>query len=164
MKSFCFFELLLSLARFCRKTDFGGVHNFVIINLTKKNVKAKVVYNTGLNKSATLIFFYTLPFSRYDFFFEKIIFHNCFVFWQENLSQPSPKPRSYSLSHDKAVPAVQTGTLQASSSETKLQELQQTMASMPVMRSIMSWLKSLRLHKYRWEIWEVYVVSQNSRF
>lgn len=74
---------------------------------------------------------------------------------QENLApahQPSPKPRSYSLSHDKVAPAIlASAALQSSSSETRLQELQQTMASMPVMRSIVSWLKSLRLHKYRWK-------------
>lgn len=68
---------------------------------------------------------------------------------QENLAQPPPKPRSYSLSNDKALP-VNTGvTLQSSSSETRLQELQ-TMVNLPIMKSIVSWLKSLRLHKYSW--------------
>lgn len=67
---------------------------------------------------------------------------------QENLDHPLPKPRSYSLSSDKSLVNVSM-TLQSSSSETRLQELQ-TMADLPVMKSILSWLKSLRLHKYGW--------------
>lgn len=68
---------------------------------------------------------------------------------QENLSnQTSSKPRSYSLSSDKTLKVV-LPTLQSSSSETRLEELQ-TMSNLPVMKNIMSWLKSLRLHKYAW--------------
>ncbi|XP_044254975.1 protein Smaug homolog 1 [Tribolium madens] len=66
---------------------------------------------------------------------------------QENLSQPPPKPRSYSLSNDKTL--VNLTTLQSSSSETRLQDLQ-ILSNLPVMKSILSWLKSLRLHKYSW--------------
>ncbi|GJQ77364.1 putative translation regulator [Trypoxylus dichotomus] len=66
---------------------------------------------------------------------------------QENL-QHSSKPRSYSLSNDKTFP-LNIATLQASSSETRLQDLQ-TLNNSPAMRSIVSWLKSLRLHKYSW--------------
>lgn len=68
---------------------------------------------------------------------------------QENLSHPIPKPRSYSLSNDKSLPVNVGAALQSSSSETRLQELQ-TMANLPIMKSIVSWLKSLRLHKYGW--------------
>lgn len=68
---------------------------------------------------------------------------------QENLSnQTSSKPRSYSLSSDKTLKVV-LPTLQASSSETRLEELQTT-NNLPVMKNIVSWLKSLRLHKYSW--------------
>lgn len=66
---------------------------------------------------------------------------------QENLQQSS-KPRSYSLSNDKTFP-LHTTTLQSSSSETRLQDLQ-TLNNSPAMKSIVSWLKSLRLHKYSW--------------
>ncbi|KAK9753317.1 SAM domain (Sterile alpha motif) [Popillia japonica] len=66
---------------------------------------------------------------------------------QENL-QHSCKPRSYSLSNDKTFP-LNTATLQSSSSETRLQDLQ-TLNNSPAMKSIVSWLKSLRLHKYSW--------------
>lgn len=65
---------------------------------------------------------------------------------QENLAQSASKPRSYSLSSDKTLPVT---VLQSSSSETRLEELQ-TMANLPIMKSIVSWLKSLRLHKYSW--------------
>lgn len=65
---------------------------------------------------------------------------------QENLAQTMTKPRSYSLSIDKSLPVT---VLQSSSSETRLEELQ-TMANLPVMKSIVAWLKSLRLHKYSW--------------
>lgn len=67
---------------------------------------------------------------------------------QENLSQPPLKPRSYSLSNDKTL-LLNLSSLQSSSSETRLQDLQ-IMANLPVMKSILSWLKSLRLHKYSW--------------
>lgn len=66
---------------------------------------------------------------------------------QENLSQLT-KQRSYSLSNDQSLP-INLITLQSSSSETRLQDLQ-TMNNLPVMKSIVSWLKSLRLHKYSW--------------
>ncbi|KAI4464002.1 sterile alpha motif domain containing protein 4-related [Holotrichia oblita] len=66
---------------------------------------------------------------------------------QENL-QHSCKPRSYSLSNDKTFP-INVATLQSSSSETRLQDLQ-TLNNSPAMKSIVSWLKSLRLHKYSW--------------
>lgn len=67
---------------------------------------------------------------------------------QENLSQPPPKPRSYSLSNDKSL-LLNLSNLQSSSSETRLQDLQ-ILSNLPVMKSILSWLKSLRLHKYSW--------------
>lgn len=67
---------------------------------------------------------------------------------QENLTQQSTKPRSFSLSHDYSLP-INLSTLQSSSSETRLQDLQ-TMNNLPIMKSIVSWLKSLRLHKYSW--------------
>ncbi|RZC33399.1 Smaug -like 2, partial [Asbolus verrucosus] len=67
---------------------------------------------------------------------------------QENLSQPPPKPRSYSLSNDKSL-LLNLTSLQSSSSETRLQDLQ-ILSNLPVMKSILSWLKSLRLHKYSW--------------
>lgn len=64
---------------------------------------------------------------------------------QENLNKPPvQKQRSYSLSSDN--PLLLNPQLQTSSSETKLQDLQ----NQPSMKSIMSWLKSLRLHKYSW--------------
>lgn len=66
---------------------------------------------------------------------------------QENLSPPLTKPRSYSLSHDKTVTIH--SAVQSSSSETRLQELQ-SLNNLPVMKSIVAWLKSLRLHKYSW--------------
>ncbi|XP_065159039.1 protein Smaug isoform X1 [Atheta coriaria] len=66
---------------------------------------------------------------------------------QENLHQQSMKPRSYSLSSDKTINLH--NTLQSSSSETRLQDLQM-MNNQPIMRSIVGWLKSLRLHKYSW--------------
>lgn len=66
---------------------------------------------------------------------------------QENLAQPPQKPRSYSLSNDKTL--LVNIPIQSSSSETRLQDLQ-TMNNLPVMKSIVSWLKSLRLHKYSW--------------
>lgn len=67
---------------------------------------------------------------------------------QENLTLQSTKPRSYSLSNDNNLPLNLT-SLQSSSSETRLQDLQ-TMNNMPIMKNIVSWLKSLRLHKYSW--------------
>lgn len=67
---------------------------------------------------------------------------------QENLSQPSPKPRSYSLSHEKTL-LTNLSTLHSSSSETRLQDLQ-ILSNLPVMKNILAWLKSLRLHKYSW--------------
>ncbi|XP_017777747.1 PREDICTED: protein Smaug homolog 1 [Nicrophorus vespilloides] len=69
---------------------------------------------------------------------------------QENLSnQLISKPRSYSLSNDNTIILPQNNSLQLSSSETRLQDLQ-TMNNQPMMKSIVSWLKSLRLHKYSW--------------
>lgn len=67
---------------------------------------------------------------------------------QENLTLQSTKPRSYSLSNDQNLP-INLSTLQLSSSETRLQDLQ-TMNNLPIMKNIVSWLKSLRLHKYSW--------------
>ncbi|KAL3265701.1 hypothetical protein HHI36_009904 [Cryptolaemus montrouzieri] len=66
----------------------------------------------------------------------------------ENLTQPSPKQRSYSLSNDKSS-LINVPPIQASSSETRLQDIE-GIKNYPVMRSIVSWLKSLRLHKYSW--------------
>ncbi|CAH0561325.1 unnamed protein product [Brassicogethes aeneus] len=66
---------------------------------------------------------------------------------QENLTKPNQKQRSYSLSSDN--PLFINSTLQTSSSETKLQDLQ-SLSNQPTMKSIISWLKSLRLHKYSW--------------
>lgn len=65
---------------------------------------------------------------------------------QENLLQSFQKPRSYSLSCDKNV--IDTSNIQSSSSESKLEEILKN--NFPLMKSIMSWLKSLRLHKYSW--------------
>lgn len=65
---------------------------------------------------------------------------------QENLSAPQ-KQRSYSLSNDKILPLNVQMT--SSSSETRLQDLQ-SMSNLPVMKGIIFWLKSLRLHKYSW--------------
>lgn len=65
---------------------------------------------------------------------------------QENLSAPQ-KQRSYSLSNDKSLPLNIQMT--SSSSETRLQDLQ-SMSNLPVMKGIVFWLKSLRLHKYSW--------------
>lgn len=65
---------------------------------------------------------------------------------QENLSAPQ-KQRSYSLSNDKTLPLNVQMT--SSSSETRLQDLQ-SMSNLPVMKGIVFWLKSLRLHKYSW--------------
>ncbi|CAH1104850.1 unnamed protein product [Psylliodes chrysocephalus] len=67
---------------------------------------------------------------------------------QENLSEPIAKPRSYSLSSEKSLLAGLTN-LQSSRSETRLQDLK-LMNNLPAMKSIISWLKSLRLHKYSW--------------
>ncbi|CAG9820185.1 unnamed protein product [Phaedon cochleariae] len=67
---------------------------------------------------------------------------------QENLSEPPCKPRSYSLSSEKSLLAGITG-LQSSRSETRLEDLK-LMNNLPAMKSIISWLKSLRLHKYSW--------------
>lgn len=67
---------------------------------------------------------------------------------QENLTLHSTKQRSYSLSNDHNLP-LNTAFLQSSSSETCLQDLQ-TMNNLPIMKNIVSWLKSLRLHKYSW--------------
>lgn len=67
---------------------------------------------------------------------------------QESLCPPISKPRSYSLSNDKALP-LKVPLLQTSSSETRLQELQIQNSSV-MMKGIVCWLKSLRLHKYSW--------------
>ncbi|XP_060532112.1 protein Smaug homolog 2 [Cylas formicarius] len=67
---------------------------------------------------------------------------------QENLTPAIAKPRSYSLSCDKTTTESGSG-IQLSSSETKLQEIM-LKNSQPLMKSILSWLKSLRLHKYSW--------------
>lgn len=67
---------------------------------------------------------------------------------QENLTIPLQKPRSYSLSNDKTV-LISIPPIQSSSSETRLQDLE-AMKNFPIMKSIVSWLKSLRLHKYSW--------------
>lgn len=65
---------------------------------------------------------------------------------QENLGPQILKPRSYSLSNDKSLP-LKSSSIQTSSSETRLQELQ-TQSTM--LKGIVCWLKSLRLHKYSW--------------
>lgn len=67
---------------------------------------------------------------------------------QENLSSPPHKPRSYSLSNDKSLP-LNVSSMTSSSSETRLQDLQ-TLSNLPIMKGIVFWLKSLRLHKYSW--------------
>ncbi|KAK9872091.1 hypothetical protein WA026_016136 [Henosepilachna vigintioctopunctata] len=67
---------------------------------------------------------------------------------QENLTQPLPKQRSYSLSSDKTIPSS-IPLIQSSSSDTRLQDID-GIKNYPIMRSIVSWLKSLRLHKYSW--------------
>lgn len=65
----------------------------------------------------------------------------------ENLVQPFQKPRSFSLSCDKNIQDVHP-YIQLSNSESKLEEILKN--NFPLMKSIMSWLKSLRLHKYGW--------------
>ncbi|XP_028147988.1 protein Smaug homolog 1 [Diabrotica virgifera virgifera] len=67
---------------------------------------------------------------------------------QENLNEPPCKPRSYSLSSEKSLLAGLCN-LQSSHSETRLQDLK-LQNNLPAMKSITSWLKSLRLHKYSW--------------
>lgn len=67
---------------------------------------------------------------------------------QENLTHPTPKQRSYSLSNDKPL-VINAPPIQVSSSETRLQDID-GIKNYPVMKSIVSWLKSLRLHKYSW--------------
>ncbi|XP_025837248.1 protein Smaug [Agrilus planipennis] len=71
---------------------------------------------------------------------------------QENLSLPVSKPRSYSLSNDKttSVSMNPPNTMTSSSSETRLQDLQANGNNFPLMKGIICWLKSLRLHKYSW--------------
>ncbi|KAG5865136.1 hypothetical protein JTB14_015065 [Gonioctena quinquepunctata] len=66
----------------------------------------------------------------------------------ENLNEVPSKQRSFSLSSDKSLLAGMSG-LQSSRSETGLQDLK-LMNNHPSMKSIISWLKSLRLHKYSW--------------
>nr|XP_022918879.1 protein Smaug homolog 2 [Onthophagus taurus] len=68
---------------------------------------------------------------------------------QESLLQLASKPRSFSLSNDKTLLPININQLQSSSSETRLQDLQ-TLNNSSDMKSIVSWLKSLRLHKYSW--------------
>lgn len=58
------------------------------------------------------------------------------------------KPRSYSLCSEKLLSTTVSNML-ASKSETRLQDLI-LMNNLPAMKSIVSWLKSLRLHKYSW--------------
>lgn len=67
---------------------------------------------------------------------------------QENLATAPQKQRSYSLSNDKNLP-LNVPSMTSSSSETRLQDLQ-SMSNLPVMKGIVFWLKSLRLHKYSW--------------
>lgn len=74
--------------------------------------------------------------------------HNQIWSSQENLTQPSPKQRSYSLSNDKPL-VIDVPPIQVSSSETRLHDME-AIKNYPVMKSIVSWLKSLRLHKYSW--------------
>ncbi|KAJ8922856.1 hypothetical protein NQ315_007891 [Exocentrus adspersus] len=74
--------------------------------------------------------------------------HNENWYSQECLTEPLSKPRSYSLSSEKSL-FSHIPNLQSSSSETRLQDLRM-MNDLSVMKSIMSWLKSLRLHKYSW--------------
>lgn len=68
----------------------------------------------------------------------------------ENIATPKPpsKPRSYSFCSETLL-NVGISNLQESKSETKLQDLI-LMNNLPAMKSIVSWLKSLRLHKYSW--------------
>ncbi|KAK5643375.1 hypothetical protein RI129_007220 [Pyrocoelia pectoralis] len=65
---------------------------------------------------------------------------------QENLVPQILKPRSYSLSNEKSLP-LKSISIQTSSSETRLQELQ---TQNTMLKGIVCWLKSLRLHKYSW--------------
>ncbi|CAH1993604.1 unnamed protein product [Acanthoscelides obtectus] len=62
-------------------------------------------------------------------------------------NEPSQKPRSYSLCTE--VPLLQAPNKMVTYSETRLSELVLT-NNLPAMKSIISWLKSLRLHKYSW--------------
>ncbi|XP_066150286.1 protein Smaug homolog 2 [Euwallacea fornicatus] len=66
---------------------------------------------------------------------------------QENLVQAFHKPRSFSLSCEKSI-SDNHPYIPLSSSESKLEEILKN--NFPLMQSIMSWLKSLRLHKYEW--------------
>nr|CAH7737201.1 unnamed protein product [Callosobruchus chinensis] len=59
----------------------------------------------------------------------------------------TPKPRSYSLCTE--VPLLHVPTKMVTYSETRLSDLV-LMNNLPAMKSIVSWLKSLRLHKYSW--------------
>nr|XP_023015675.1 protein Smaug homolog 1 [Leptinotarsa decemlineata] len=66
----------------------------------------------------------------------------------ENLNEAPCKQRSFSLSSETSLLSGVPG-LQASRSETGLQDLK-LMNNNPSMKCIVSWLKSLRLHKYSW--------------
>lgn len=68
----------------------------------------------------------------------------------QDIASPKPpsKPRSYSLCNDKLLKNVIT-KVQENKSEIRLQDLI-LMNNTPAMKSIISWLKSLRLHKYSW--------------
>ncbi|CAG9767029.1 unnamed protein product [Ceutorhynchus assimilis] len=63
---------------------------------------------------------------------------------QENLVQSFQKPRSFSLSCEKNI--IPPTNIQLSRSESKLEEILRN--NYHLMKSITSWLKSLRLHKY----------------
>ena len=67
----------------------------------------------------------------------------------ENVMQQTFKPRSYSLSHDPILPSNIQSTLHSSSSETRLQDLH-VLNDSSTNKSVLQWLKSLRLHKYGW--------------
>lgn len=68
----------------------------------------------------------------------------------QDIASPKPpsKPRSYSLCTDKLLNTVIT-TTQQNRSEIRLQDLV-LRNNTPAMKSIIAWLKSLRLHKYSW--------------
>lgn len=69
--------------------------------------------------------------------------------WYSSENQPEipSKQRSCSLSSEKSL--LNVSSLPTSRSETRLQDLV-LMNNLPAMKSIISWLKSLRLHKYSW--------------
>ncbi|ENN76387.1 hypothetical protein HUJ04_009134 [Dendroctonus ponderosae] len=65
---------------------------------------------------------------------------------QENLVQSYQKPRSSSLCCEKNI--AESTYIQSSSSDSKLEEVLKN--NFPLMKSVLAWLKSMRLHKYSW--------------